>query len=187
MLTALVALVLAAGPGLAANPATVTQRGNPVALLGPGVSVGDVAPDFTALDDSFRPVALDSFRGHPVLISAVPSLETKVCTLQTERFNRALAELAGNFTVITVSMDLPTAQARFCGAHDIDKMVVLSDSARREFGQNYGVLIPEKGLLARSVFVIDAGGVVRYVQIVPEMTHQPDYDAALDALQKLIG
>lgn len=187
VLTTIAVLLLGAGSALAANPATVTQRGAPVALYGPGVSLDTKATDFTALDNGFRPVSIDSFLGHPVLISAVPSLDTKVCTLQTERFNHALAELTGDFTAITISMDLPTAQAKFCGAHDTTKMLVLSDSARREFGHGYGVLSPEKGLLARSVFVLDGKGILRYAQIVPELTEEPDYDAALAALKKLLG
>jgi len=166
--------------------AAVTLKGEPVTLSGKPVAVGDPAPDFTALDDSFQPVALSDFRGRPVLISAVPSLDTPVCSLQTRRFNTELAGLPEDLVVITISMDLPFAQKRFCGKEGITGMVVVSDSARREFGEAYGVYIPARGLLARSIFLIDAGGIIRYVQIVPEISHEPDYEAALAAVHDLL-
>ncbi len=122
-----------------------------------------------------------------MLISAVPSLDTKVCTLQTKRFDEELAKLPADVVVMTISMDLPFAQQQFCGREDIKGMVVVSDSARREFGKAWGVLIPARGLLARSVFVVGPDGRIRYEQIVPELTHEPDYDAALAALREVAG
>lgn len=182
MLVALAALILAAAPAQATQ---VTMKGHSITLSGETVAVGDRAPDFAALDAGFQPVSVSDFHGRPVLISAVPSLDTKVCSLQTKRFHQELGALPAGVVVMTISMDLPFAQQRFCGQEDIADMVVVSDSARREFGEAYGVLIAERGLLARSVFVIDADGVVRYVQIVPEITEEPDYDAALAAVREL--
>jgi len=179
IVAALLAMLLAA-PALAYQ---VTQRGNPLQLAGEPPAVGAAAPDFTALDNDFKPVSLSDFKGKTVLISAVPSLATKVCTLQTKRFDEELAKLPPDVVVMTISMDLPFAQKDFCGREDIKGMVVVSDSARREFGERWGVLIPARGLLARSVFVVGPDGIIRYEQIVPELTDQPDYDAALAALR----
>jgi len=176
-------VVTGLAPGVLA--VAVTMRGDPIALQGDIPPVGEPAPEFTALDGTFQPVALSDFRGQTVLISAVPSLDTPVCSLQTKSFHAAVGELAGDVVLMTVSMDLPFAQQRFCGREDIQDMVVLSDSARREFGDAYGVLIPDRGLLARSVFVVDPRGTLRYVQIVPEITQEPDYDAALAAAREV--
>jgi thiol peroxidase len=179
-------LVMAAaviGLATAGNAAEVTMKGKPIELAGKSVAVGDQAPDFTALDADFQPVSLGDFRGRRVLISAVPSLDTPVCSLQTKRFNSELDGLPDDLVVLTISMDLPFAQRRFCGSEDIQGMVVVSDSARREFGKAYGVLIEERGLLARSIFLVDAGGKIEYVQVVPEITHEPDYEAALAAVR----
>jgi thiol peroxidase len=180
-LAALLALVA----GVAS--AQITMKGKPITLAGEVPAVGEPAPGFTALDNDFQPVSLGDFAGHPVLISVVPSLETSVCSMQTRHFNEELAKLPAEVVVITISMDLPTAQKRFCGAEGITRMVVLSDSARREFGAAYGVLIPERGVLTRSVFVVDAAGVLRYAQLVPEVSHEPDYAAALAALRGAAG
>ena len=182
----LVILAAAIAAATGANATEVTMKGNPVTLSGKTVAVGDPAPDFTALDGTFQPVSLGDFKGRPVLISAVPSLDTPVCSLQTKRFNAELAELPEELVVVTISMDLPFAQQRFCGKEDIEGMVVVSDAARREFGQAYGVLIAERGLLARSVFLIDADGTLRYVQIVPEVAQEPDYAEALAAVREVV-
>jgi thiol peroxidase len=185
-LSLLLTIAVAALPSMI-PAAEVTMKGQPIALAGQPVSVGEKAPEFTALDAEFQPVSLDAFRGRPVLVSAVPSLDTPVCSLQTRRFHEALSRLPDDVVVITISMDLPFAQKRFCGQEDIRDMVVLSDSARREFGRAYGVAIPDRGLLARSVFVIDREGIVRYVQIVPEITEEPRYDDALAAVREIAG
>jgi thiol peroxidase len=158
----------------------VTMKGEPLTLLGPNLSVGDAAPDFRVVDAGFQPVKLSDFKGQPLLISAVPSLDTSVCSLQTKRFNEEAAKLTG-VTVLTISQDLPFAQKRFCETEKIGNIRVLSDHVHREFGLHYGVLIKENALLARSIFVIGKDGKLRHVEIVPELTQHPDYDAALRA------
>jgi thiol peroxidase len=162
----------------------VTMQGSPLTLIGPELSVGDEAPDFTAMDRGLDGVGLSDLKGKVVLISAVPSVDTSVCSLQTQRFNEEAASLPDNVVVVTISQDLPFALDRFCGAEGIDKLHVLSDHANAEFGRAYGVLIKGLRLLARSVFVIGADGRISYMQIVPEVTDHPDYEAALEAARK---
>ena len=165
----------------------VTMKGNPVKLVGMQVREGEVAPGFKVVDATFKPVNLGDFKGRVVLVSAVPSLDTGVCSLQTKRFNEEAARLPTNVVVMTVSEDLPFAQKRFCDAEKIDRIKVLSDSVWREFATNYGLLIQDMGLLARSVWVIGSDGKVAYRQIVPEITTHPDYDAALKAARDAAG
>lgn len=169
-------------------PRTVTLKGNPVTLDGPELKPGDLAPNFrlqlNAAED-FREITLEDFAGKTLLISVVPSLDTSVCAVQTRTFNQKAAQLPENVAVLTVSMDLPFAQARFCGAEHIDKIKVASDHITAEFGQSYGVLIAEgplKRILARSVFVIGPDRKIKYVEYVPEITSEPNYDAALAAV-----
>ena len=161
----------------------VTVHGSPLTLLGPEVKVGDAAPDFTVVDAEFKPVKLSDFRGQTVLLAAVPSLDTPVCSLETKRFNDEAERLPENVVVLTVSEDLPFAQARFCGAENIKKIRVLSDSVQKDFGKKYGVLIKENGLLARSIWVIGPDGKIKYREIVPELSNHPDYDKALAAVR----
>jgi len=161
----------------------LTAHGNPVALLGTQVDNGAAAPDFKVVNGDFKPVRLSDFKGRPCLISSVPSLDTPVCSLQTKRFNSELSGLPSQVAAITISMDLPFAQKRFCEAEKNDRILVLSDHVWREFGMRYGLLIENMGLLARAVFVIAANGAVAYKQIVPELTDHPDYEAALNALR----
>jgi thiol peroxidase len=165
----------------------VTLAGNPVTLLGNSVSVGDEAPDFTVVDGEWQPVTLRDFAGRTVLINAVPSLDTSVCSLQTKRFNEEAARLPENVAVLTISQDLPFAQSRFCSTEGVDRVQVLSDHVESEFGRNYGVLIEGMRLLARSVWVIDSVGKVTYKEVVPEVTAHPDYDAALAAAREAAG
>jgi thiol peroxidase len=165
----------------------VTMQGNPLVLLGPQLAVGDRAPEFTAVDGEWSEVCLGDFRGKAVLISAVPSLDTGVCAAQTKRFNEEAASLPDDVAVITISQDLPFAQGRFCGAEGIDGIRVLSDHVEADFGLSYGVLIKGMRLLARSVWVVGKDGRIAYVQIVPELTDHPDYDAALEAARKAAG
>jgi len=164
----------------------VTMQGRPVALLGKLAAIGRPAPDFQVVDAAFQPAKLSDFQGRVVLISAVPSLDTGVCSLQTKRFNAEATNLPGELTILTISEDLPFAQKRFCEAEKIGRIKVLSDSVWREFGKEYGLLIEDLGLLARSVWIIDRQGVIAYRQIVPEITTEPDYEAALKAVREAL-
>jgi len=157
----------------------VTLRGKPVTLQGVAVDVGDAAPDAVLVGQDMKEQRLSDYRGKTVILSVVPSLDTGVCSTQTQRFNQEAANLKDDVVVLTMSMDLPFAQKRWCGAHNVDKVVTLSDYKHHDFGRAYGVRIKESGLLARSIYVIDPQGKVVYKQIVPELTTEPDYDAAL--------
>ncbi|WP_026841258.1 thiol peroxidase [Citrifermentans bremense] len=165
--------------------AQVTFKGNPVTLVGSQVKVGDAAPDFTVVDNSMGAVSLANYQGMVKIVSAVPSLDTPVCDTETRRFNQEAAKLPGDVVVLTISADLPFAQKRWCGAAGIDKVVTLSDYRDRSFALAYGVLIDELKLLSRSIFVIDKQNVIRYIQHVPEVTQEPDYEAALRAAREL--
>lgn len=164
----------------------IAFKGNPFTLLGPELKVGDAAPDFTVVDNGLAPVSLSSYGNKIKVISAVPSLDTPVCDMETRRFNQEAASLPENVVVLTVSLDLPFAQKRWCGAAGIDRVTTLSDYQERSFGQAYGVLIKELKLLSRSIFVIDADDIVRYIQVVPEVTSEPDYAAVLAAVRTLL-
>jgi thiol peroxidase len=163
----------------------VTMGGNPVTLVGTEVKVGDKGPDFTALKADLSPYSLSDVEDKVKIISVVPSLDTGVCELQTIRFNDEAAELE-DVAILTISMDLPFAQKRFCSANDIDKVVTLSDHRDLDFGTKYGFEIEELRLLARGIVVLDEDNIVRYVQYVPEATDHPDYDKALEAARSLI-
>lgn len=159
-------------------------KGNPLTLKGPEIKVGSKAPDFQVLAQDLTPVTLSKFSGKTLLISVVPSLDTPVCDEQTRRFNKEAAQLP-NVQVLTVSMDLPFAQKRWCGAAGIDRVQAVSDHKEASFGKAYGVLIKELRLLARSIFLVDGSGTVRYVEYVPEVTSHPNYDAALTAVRQI--
>jgi len=171
---------------IAERPGAVTMKGSPLTLIGSEVSVGDKAPDFTAVDTDLKPVSLSSFRGKTVVIASVPSLDTPVCDLETRRFNQEAAGLGKDVQILTLSMDLPFAQKRWCGAAGITALKTLSDHRDAAFGNAYGVLIKELRLLARAVFVVDRQGVIRYIQVVKELATEPDYAAVLDAVRKAI-
>jgi thiol peroxidase len=164
----------------------ITMRGNPLTLVGKEVKVGDSAPDFEVLDNDLSPVKLSSFRGKVCVISSVPSLDTPVCDMETRRFNQEAAKLSADIQILTISMDLPFAQKRWCGAAGVDKILTLSDHRNASFGMAYGVLIKELRLLARSVFVVDREGIIKYVQMVNEISQEPDYDAILNAVNNLV-
>lgn len=164
----------------------ITFKGNPMTLLGSELKVGDNAPGFSVVDNALAPTTLNSYAGKVKIITAVPSLDTPVCDTETRRFNQEAAGLADGVVVLTVSLDLPFAQKRWCGAAGIDKVVTLSDYRDRSFGLGYGVLIKELLLLTRAVFVVDAGNIIRYIQIVPEVTGEPDYAAAIAAARALL-
>ena len=166
----------------------VTFKGNPLTLVGDEVKVGSPAPDFDLCayeSGSMNHIRKADLLGKPAFISVVPSLDTPVCQVQTKTFNTRLAALGDKVHALTVSLDLPFAMNRFCGAEDIKAMRSGSDYMDRTFGKNWGVLIDELKILARAVFVLDAQGVVRYAQVVKEVASEPDYDAALSALEKL--
>jgi len=163
----------------------ITFKGNQFTLLGPEIKVGEKAPDFVVVDNGLAPVTLASSAGKIRIISAVPSLDTPVCDTETRRFNQEAASLPGEVQVLTVSMDLPFAQKRWCGAAGIDRVITLSDYRERSFGLSYGVLIKELLLLTRAIFVVDANDTIRYIQIVPEVTSEPDYSAVISAVKAL--
>jgi len=164
----------------------VTMGGNPVTLTGTEVKIGDSAPDVEVLGNDLSPVKLSSYKGKVCVISVVPSLDTPVCDMQTRKFNEAAGNLGENVAMLTISMDLPFAQARWCGAAGVDKVVTLSDHRDAAFGEAYGLLIKELRLLARAIFVVDPGGNVRYFQLVKEIGEEPNYDDALEAVKKLV-
>lgn len=171
---------------MAEKTGIITFKGNPMTLLGGDLMVGDAAPEFAVVDNGLAATTLASFAGKIKIISAVPSLDTPVCDTETRRFNQEAAALPGEVVVLTISLDLPFAQKRWCGAAGIDKVVTLSDYRDRSFGLAYGVLIKELLLLSRAVFVVDADNIIRYIQIVPEVTGEPDYAAAIAAAQALL-
>jgi thiol peroxidase len=164
----------------------VTMKGHPLTLIGNEVRVGQPAPDFTALDAGLAPVALSSLPGKVVVIASVPSLDTSVCDIETRRFNEEAGRLGPDVQVLAVSMDLPFAQKRWCGAAGVKNVLTLSDHRDAAFGRAYGVLIKELRLLARAVFVVDRGGVIRYIQLVKEIATEPDYAAVLEAVRKAL-
>ena len=163
----------------------VTMKGKPVTLVGQAVKVGQKAPDFEVMANDLSPVKLSSFAGKVCIIASVPSLDTSVCDLETRKFNEKAAQLGSDVVVLTISMDLPFAQKRWCGAAGIKNVQTLSDHRDASFGRAYGVLIKDLRLLARAVFVVDKKGVVRYLQIVPEIATEPDYDAVLKVVKEL--
>mgnify|MGYP006787379671 FL=1 len=165
--------------------AQVTFKNGPVTLIGNEVKVGDQAPDFKVLANDLSEVTLKNSEGKIRLFSVVPSLETGVCDKQTRTFNEAAANLGENVVIYTVSMDLPFAQKRWCGAAGIDNVVTVSDHRDASFGEAYGVHMKELRLLARSIFVVDEAGKVTYVEYVPEGTDHPNYDAAIEAVKAL--
>ena len=168
------------------NNGIITMKGNPLTLIGKQPRVGELAPDFEVLDNNLSPVRLSSFLGRVCVIASVPSLDTPICDMETRRFNEEAGILGPDVAILTISMDLPFAQKRWCGAAGVDKVTTLSDHLSASFGEAYGVLIKELRLLARAVFVVDGDGVVQYVQIVKEVTDEPDYDNVLGALKKLL-
>jgi thioredoxin-dependent peroxiredoxin len=163
--------------------ASVTFKGNPVTLLGNEVKVGDQAPDFKVLANDLSEVTLQDSKGQVRLISVVPSLDTGVCDAQTRRFNEEAANL-DNVKILTVSVDLPFAQKRWCGAAGIESVQTLSDHRELSFGEAYGVGIKELRLLARAVFVVDSNDKVTYVEYVSEATDHPNYEAAVEAAKQ---
>ncbi len=156
------------------------MRGNPLTLVGPELKPGDAAPDFNLVDGSLKPVTLKDTGNHVRIISVIPSLDTPVCDAQTKRFNEEAAKLQG-VDIITVSMDLPFAQKRWCGAFGVDKVKMLSDHKEASFGSNYGTLIKDLRIESRAIFVIDSENKIRHAEYVKEVADFPNYEAALSA------
>ena len=155
-----------------------------ITLLGTQINQGDIAPNFKVVDANFSTVSLSDFSGKTILISVVPSIDTGLCSLQTQRFNQEVASLKGDIAILTISNDLPYAQARFCKSEKISNLKVLSDSVWRDFGKKYGLLIKDMGLLTRAIFIIDEDSKVIYKEIVPNLSHLPDMDSALTLLKE---
>ena len=164
----------------------VTNKGTPLTLIGNEVKQGQPAPEFTALDNDLSPVSLSSFKGKVCVICSVPSLDTPVCDAETRRFNEEASRLGDGVMILTVSVDLPFAQKRWCGAAGVDRIKTLSDHRELAFGMAYGVVIKELKLLARAIFVVNKGGVLRYIQLVREIADEPDYDTVLSEVKKLL-
>lgn len=163
----------------------ITFQGGEVHLEGVALVEGAKAPDFTGVKTDLSPWSLKDAGDTVKIISSVPSLDTSVCDVQTKRFNKEASSLKG-VTVVTVSLDLPFAQARWCAAANANSHIVLSDYAERDFGKKFGTLIKELKLLTRAVFVLDKNNVVKYVQYVPEITNEPDYESAIKAAKELL-
>lgn len=156
-----------------------------VTLLGNQLNLGDLAPDFKVVNEAFSPITLTQFKDKNILISVVPSLDTGVCSLQTKRFNDEIANLPKDIVMLTISNDLPFAQKRFCKTEKVEHIKVLSDAVWRNFGENYGLLIKDMGLLTRAIFIIDSHGKIAYKELVKNISNHPDYDSALAKLKSL--
>lgn len=169
------------------RPGAITFKGAPMTLAGEAVSEGQAAPDFTLhyFDNGMQSLGLADLKGKPTILSVVPSLDTGVCAIQTKTFNEKLDGMGDKINAVTVSLDLPFAMNRFCGAESITNIKVGSDYQDRSFGNAFGTLIEELKILCRAVFVLDADGTLKHVEYVKEVTEEPDYGAALAALESL--
>lgn len=171
---------------MAEQKGLITFKGGPLTLVGNQVKVGQKAPEFVGIDNNLSPVKFSSYLGKVCIISSVVSLDTPVCDTQTRKFNEEASHLGPNVVILTISMDLPFAQKRWCGAAGVDRIQTLSDYRDTSFGTSYGVLIKELRLLARAIFLVDRKGVLQYKELVKEVTHEPDYNAVLNELKKLV-
>jgi len=165
---------------------TILFGGNPVALLGNSVIVGGKAPEFTVIDNGLKPVKLSDFKGKVKLISIFPSIDTSVCSIQNHKFNSEAGAYGDKVAFLAISIDLPFALKRFCGAEGINNLQTLSDHRDADFGNKYGFLIKDLRLLARGVVVIDKDDIIRYIEVVPNVGHEPNYDNALKVLKTLV-
>ncbi len=164
----------------------VTMKGNGVTLIGPELKVGDTVPEFGLVDNGLAPVKLSDLPAKPKIISVVTSLDTGVCSMQTKKFNDEAAKLSEKVELLTISADLPFAQKRFKEAEGTDKVNFLSDYRDGKFGEEYGLMIKELRLLARTVIVVDKENKITHIEVVPEVTDEPNYEAALNAVNKLL-
>ncbi|KEK27676.1 anti-oxidant AhpCTSA family protein [Shewanella xiamenensis] len=178
-------LMLLSPMAIASNKTQVMMGEKTVTLEGKLPQLEQMAPRFKVVDDKFNPINLTDFKGKTILISAVPSLDTGVCALQTKRFNSEVSHFSDDVVMLTISTDLPFAQKRFCKVENVENIKVLSDSVWRDFGEKYGLLIEDYGLLARAIFIVDAEGKLKYQELVPNITQHPNYDAALEALKTI--
>lgn len=178
-------LMLLSPMAIANDKSQVMMGEKTVTLEGKLPKLEQMAPRFKVVDDKFNPINLTDFKGKTILISTVPSLDTGVCALQTKRFNSEVGHFSDNVVMLTISTDLPFAQKRFCKVENVENIKVLSDSVWRDFGEKYGLLIEDYGLLARAIFIIDAEGKLKYQELVPNITEHPNYDAALEALKTI--
>ena len=166
---------------------TVTMQGRPMTLAGDEIKVGMTAPDFKVIDNDMLPMKFSrTYGGKVAVISVVPSLDTSVCDQQTRRFNKEAEALGPDVGVLTISMDLPFAQKRWCGAAGVKAVRTFSDYQKADFGKTWGILIKDLRLLARAIFIVDKDGIVKYVQLVPEVTREPNYDEVVTALRALV-
>ena len=171
---------------MAVQTQQVTMKDEPLTLQGEQVKTGDKAPDFEVVANDLSTVKFSSFLGKVCIISSVPSLDTSVCDTMTRRFNLDAGNLVEDVVILTISMDLPFAQKRWCGAADVKNLQTLSDYQAASFGNAFGVLIKELRLLARAVFVVDKEGTIRYKELVDELTNEPNYNAALKVARELL-
>ena len=178
-------LMLLSPMAIASNKTQVMMGEKAVTLEGKLPQLEQMAPRFKVVDDKFNPINLTDFKGKTILISAVPSLDTGVCALQTKRFNSEVSHFSDDVVMLTISTDLPFAQKRFCKVENVENIKVLSDSVWRDFGEKYGLLIEDYGLLARAIFIVDAEGKLKYQELVPNIAQHPNYDAALEALKTI--
>lgn len=167
------------------NTGIITFGGKPMTILGEMIKLNDVAQDFTLTANDLSAVKLSDFDGKVKVISVMPSIDTGICASQTRRFNVEASKLS-NVVVLTVSVDLPFALKRFCGAEGIENAITLSDYKAHDFGQKYGFVIEELSLLARGVLVVDQNNIVKYVEYVPEIASEPNYDAAIEVVKQLV-
>ncbi|MGB2578380.1 thiol peroxidase [Elusimicrobium simillimum] len=163
----------------------IKSNGTPITILGQELKTGDKAPDFVLIKNDMTEAKLQDFIGKPVIMSIVPSVDTPVCSIETRRFNNE-ATKHKNVTFLTISKDLPFAQARWCAAQDVKDLITLSDYRNPDFGLDYGVLIKETALLTRAVYVLDNKGIIQYIEFVEDISKEPDYKAAIDAAEALV-
>ena len=166
------------------RPGATTLRGNPLTVVGPELKVGEKAPDFQAVDDSLKPVDLSTTGSTVRIFSVVPSLDTPVCDMQTKRFNEEAGKLP-DLKIYNVSMDLPFAQKRWCGAFGVDNIKMISDHRTGSFGEHYGTMIKDLRIESRAIFVLDKDNVIRHVEYVKEVADHPNYEAALEVAKSL--
>ncbi|MCS7184981.1 MAG: thiol peroxidase [bacterium] len=161
----------------------VKFKGNLVSLAGRMPKVGEYAPGFICVGEGLKEISINDFKDKIKIISSVPSLDTPVCSNETKKIDELMSKFSNEYAFITVSLDLPFAQKRWCGANEVKNVITLSDYKYKSFGFNYGVYVNELGLLARCVFIVDKSNVIRYIQLVEEITNEPDYNAIEKALK----